>query len=657
MLIWLVLFFVYATNVFAQETFELEKIIIKSSRSNDALGELNKNVTVLTADEINSEPSKSLPELLSTKLGVYGIQYGNIKNSQVDIHASGETSISNVLVLIDGRRTNQIDLSGVDWSQIDSRSIERIEIIQGSGTVLYGDNASSGVINIITKKGQKDTKPLVTLSNEIGSWKTHKDSLSLEGGLHTLGYQINYVHDDTRGYRTNSAYWANDFDSSLDYDPNDTFGIDFTQGYHFNRDELPGALFGSDIINIGRRETTHAGDHGKTSDSHFDITPHLKFDLNNSQGGFSLFTSERKRLDYGLLSGFETMYETNSYEFQPKVMITTPLTNSINNKLTGGYDYFYAKEGRRSGTLGPNEDMVFVNKETSGVYLLDEATLDERWLVNIGVRGDWAQYVFDQKQQTAGKSQRSPTTEGYEGGFGYKYNPTSKVYISYGRSYRLPNVDEFFQNFFLGGGGLNTGLTYQIGNEWEWGVRDNTFKDTQLGLNFFVDQYKDEIYLDPNTFTNTNYGGRTRHYGLEAEVNRSFWNDRIESFFNVTFQQAEFRGGIFGGNLMTNVPDHLANVGLTLKPLQGLTTSITAHEVGKQFVVSDQANAQPKLKRSNTVDWDMKYDIKNIEFWLNMSNIFNREYSNYAVYSSSRNQVGFYPAPTHSINAGMKVKF
>lgn len=644
----------------ADDAADLGTLVVEASRSNDTTGEMNKNVTILTADDIDNSPSKSLPELLSSKLGIYGVQYGNIKNSQVDIHASGETSISNVLVLVDGRRTNQVDLSGVDWSQIDPSSIERIEIIQGSGAVLYGDNASSGVINIITKKGSKDTKPSVTLSSEIGSYQTHTDSMSINGGLHALDYQIDYSHEDSAGYRTNSAYWANNFNSHLSFDPNSIWGVDFSQGYHLDRSQFPGALFLSDLAQVGRTGTIHPGDNGTTSDSHFDVTPHLNFVLGESEGIFSLFTSERKLLSYGLFSGFETMYETDSYEFQPKLIMTTPLTDRLSNKVTGGYDYFYAKEDRRSGFLGPNEDMVFINKETSGVYLLDEATLDEKWLANIGARGAWAQYVFNQTQQATGKSDRSPTTEGYEGGLGYKYNPNSKIYISYNHSYRLPNVDEFFQNIYTafgGGGGLNTNLTFQTGNEWEWGVKDNTFKDTKLELHFFVDQYKNEIYLDPNTFTNTNYGGRTRHYGVETEASRTFWDGKIEPFFNLTFQQAIFRGGMYAGNRMTNVPDQLANAGLTIRPIKDLSTSITAHETGKQFVVSDENNLEPKLKRSNTIDWNIKYDFKNMEFWVTLANIFNEKYYSYAVYSSLSKDVGYYPAPGRNVEAGVKIKF
>ena len=77
-----------------------------------------------------------------------GIIFG--KTAQVDIRGFGDTSVSNTLVLVDGRRTNQIDISGVDWAQIDVNSIDRIEVTRGGQSVLYGDNAAGGVINIIT---------------------------------------------------------------------------------------------------------------------------------------------------------------------------------------------------------------------------------------------------------------------------------------------------------------------------------------------------------------------------------------------------------------------------------------------------------------------------------------------------------------------------
>ncbi len=653
------------TSTAYAETLDLDSIIIKASRSDDTLSNVTRPVSVITADDIAASPAKSLPELLGSQVGIYGTRYGNIKNTVVDLRGSGETAPTNVLILVDGRRLNQIDLSGQDWALIDLSTIERVEIIRGSGTVLYGDNAVGGVINIVTKKGRKSTRPSVTLSDEWGNYQTSKHGFEANGGIAKLDYQLNYAHEETTGFRANSNYWANDLNTRLGFDPTDNFGIDLAQGYHLDRYQLPGALFLSNIQQFGRRGVRPSlnNDHGWTSDSHFDVTPRLKFDAGAGEGEFSLFTTARKRANKFFTGStvYETMYLTESYEFQPKVVLSTPLSGDLNNKATAGYDYFYAKALRRSGTLGAPEDLLFAGKVTQGVYVLDEAVLDDKWLVNAGVRGAWAQYVFDQKQVTAGKSKRSPTTEGYEGGLGYKYNANSKVYVDFSRSYRLPAIDEFFQNLFdFGGGiggGLNTALTYQIGNQYEVGIKDQSFKNVKWGLNFFIAQYKNEIYLDPVTFNNTNYNARTRHYGSEAEASVLLFDGKVEPFVNLTLQEANFRGGTYGGNKIPFVPDQTAHAGVTYRPFERLSTSLSSDYVGKRFAISDQTNTHPKLKSYATLDWNVNYGLKSVELWVSLRNLLDTKYSSYGVYSSSANDIGYYPAPGRNFSAGVKVKF
>ena len=90
----------------------------------------------------------------------------------MDIRGFGETGPLNTLVLVDGRRVNEIDLSGVDWTQIPLDQVERIEIVRGSGSVLYGDNAVGGVINIITKKPEKPLSARV--EGVIGSYHSEQ---------------------------------------------------------------------------------------------------------------------------------------------------------------------------------------------------------------------------------------------------------------------------------------------------------------------------------------------------------------------------------------------------------------------------------------------------------------------------------------------------
>jgi len=307
--------------------------------------------------------------------------------------------------------------------------------------------------------------------------------------------------------------------------------------------------------------------------------------------------------------------------------------------------------------------MVLASEASQGVYLLDELALDNRWLLNTGVRGAWANYVFNQTQQTPTKFHRSPTTEGYEGGLGYKYNSNSKVFVNYTRSYRLPNLDEFFQSPYQTNGVdqpalINSGLTYQQGNQYQLGIKDQSVKNVNLGATITEVQYKKEIYDDPVTYANANYDGKTRHYSEEADASVELFNNKIEPFANITFQQTEFIKGQFSGNQLPDVPNQIAHAGITFRSLEGLSTSVSTDFVGKRFGLGDEANIYPKVKRYSTVNWSAKYDFKNIELWISLNNIFS---AHYYVFGSSFDAVNndevYYPAPTRNIEAGVKVKF
>ena len=111
------------------------------------------------------------------------------RQQSVDIRGFGETGALNTLVLVDGRRVNEIDLSGVDWSQIPLDQVERIEIVRGPGSVLYGDNAVGGVINIITKRPEKPF--LASAGVVIGSYTYNKESGSVSGKWGPLSAILN----------------------------------------------------------------------------------------------------------------------------------------------------------------------------------------------------------------------------------------------------------------------------------------------------------------------------------------------------------------------------------------------------------------------------------------------------------------------------------
>ena len=141
--------------------------------------------------------------------------FGGVNGARttVDLRGFGAFAASNTLVLINGRRVNDIDLAGVDFSTIPRESIERIEITSGnSGAVLYGDNAVGGVINIVTEErrrrpagrdARRSRRRLVqharmasvSVATNYGPWST-----SFYGnGIKSDGYRVNNALDQRNG--------------------------------------------------------------------------------------------------------------------------------------------------------------------------------------------------------------------------------------------------------------------------------------------------------------------------------------------------------------------------------------------------------------------------------------------------------------------------
>ena len=144
------------------------------------------------------------------------------------------------LVLVDGRRVNAIDLSGTDWLQIPLDQIERIEIIRGTGSVLYGDNATGGVINILTKVPTQGVH--ATAGLEAGSYDANKQKVSLSASAEDLAVSLYASRSDTDGYRQNNDLLAKDLGAKLTFFATDALTLRLNGSYHYDDYGMPGAL-------------------------------------------------------------------------------------------------------------------------------------------------------------------------------------------------------------------------------------------------------------------------------------------------------------------------------------------------------------------------------------------------------------------------------
>ena len=163
---------VFVSSAYAETLpeFVSDTIVVTPTRFEEPAPPTPGSLIVITRQDIERAPATSVPDLLAGTVGTMVTPlYGALGiDSSVSLRGtgSGGTTTSNTLVLLNGQRLNPIDSGSIDWSLIPLTSIERIEVMPGSGTVLYGDRSTGGVINIITKKSA-DTR---YVSAGVGSY-------------------------------------------------------------------------------------------------------------------------------------------------------------------------------------------------------------------------------------------------------------------------------------------------------------------------------------------------------------------------------------------------------------------------------------------------------------------------------------------------------
>jgi len=621
----------------------LDKIVVTPYRYEETLSKTDSSVTVIGQSEIKNSNAQKVVDVLRLVPGITVRDlYGNGVTASVDMAGFGGQAALNVLVLVDGRRVNDVDLSGVDWSQIPLNQVERIEVIRGgSAGVLYGDNASSGVISIITKKGYG--KPKVKLETRYGSYDMNAQNLSLGGGIdNKFSYWFSGGREATHGYRNNSFNKAKDFASKLEYSFNDALSLHFNSGLHDSTYGMPASLWQDYIDQYSRRYAKCGGDHANNKDIYYVLGARAE---SLGFGGFDIdFSYRKKKTD----SYFPTA-KLNTKGNLIKTFGVTPkytLGNSIfdhDNKLIAGLDYY------RADYTSNNYDRITdallnltgIRKNSIAGYLQNEFSILKQLILVGGYRYESARYVFSYHDNSGVYSEIDTKVQHkqkvFNTGLVYTYMDDSNAFFNMAKSFRFPEVDEFTYNDASYQQQLNTNLTPQSAMNYQIGAR-HKFSDRLKGsISVFRMNVKNELYYDSKSFLdifgywtgkNTNYD-KTIHEGLESSIDMKL-NDWINFFGNYTFTNAYFDGGQYSNNEIPMVPRHKGSVGLKFILPNNITFNVSGNYVGQRYFLNDQANAYSRLNGYMVADTNLSWRCKDLTVNFGINNIFNKKYSEYA---------------------------
>ena len=590
---------------------------------------------------------------------------GNGKAAQVDLRGFGETASSNTLVLVDGRRTNEIDLSGVDWAQIPVEQIERIEVLRGPGSVLYGDNATAGVINIITKSpsGKLTAGGGVTL----GSYDRYRVDAQTGGGYGRTAVSFYGSHEDSDGYRDNNDYRADDFGGKAVWDATDRIRLNLSGSYHEDSFGLPGALTQSEV-NADRRQTVNPDDQGSTRD--YFVKAGLDWDL-RTLGQLLADLSYRDRSGDSKFPDaffpFKNDFDTETLGFTPRYVLQGNVFDRT-NKLIAGVDLYHTQQDNTSysGFFSPLPSsptgLSDVDRDSVGAYLNNEFYVLDNLLLTLGARREYVKYDFDVQDLSAFplaplNESKSDSENAYHAGLTFLYGLNSSVFTRVSRSFRFPLVDELVvYDFDTGQIRVNPDLKPQTGTHYELGVRHYFTPKLRANLTLFRAEIEDEIFFNRPVFTNENYP-KTLHQGIEAGA-RAEVLKHVAVTGNYTYEKATFERGPYRNETIPAVPYHRANVGLRIFDLlPGVELAVDVSYYGSSFAVSDFENDFEKLDDYFTLDLKLSYEWEMFRAFVGVNNLTNEEYSEYAVIGGTPLQTNFYPAPERNFVFGLRAAF
>lgn len=628
---------VLLTQAWAEEKLNIDEIVVTATRADEEIYKISSNVTVITQEAIRKSTASTVQDLLRREEGlIIADLYGTGTKTTVDMR--GFTRGLNTVIMIDGRRLNEIDLSGVDWNTIPLENVERIEVVRGSQSVLYGDNAMAGAINIITKKGITQ-KPVLVLDGRGESYSGHTESGTVTGGNNWINYFLFSKIRETDGYRANSRFNASDAGGKLSFKMNDHLTFDITAGYHHDTQGLPGNLTEAQM-NADRRQTTKPDDHEKYNQHYIDAKTNIGL---GTWGDLEIgYSYNDRKLDTSLLffgSAYNVQRETATSGLRTKLTIDKKF-GSMRNLLVAGIDYNDAAVENNT-TFGASN----LAKKETGVYLQNELFLSPQFSFSVGYRNS------DAKFRDAVIGTQKFSEDAAKAGVTYNYADKSKIFVNYAKGYRLPTTDEIFD--FTG---VVTTLKPERSDTYEAGIVHTFSNRLQARLTVYTMDVKDELYFNPAG--GGGYGAnenldKTRHYGVETGFSAPINND-ISVVGSVGYSDAKFKSGPYDGNHIQLVPQYTASVGADYKFLKGFLLATNLIWNGKKYMDNDVMNAYQKMDAYVLVNTKLSYTYKNITAYVGINNIFNEKFSEYGIvaFGGARN---FYPAPERNFYGGLRI--
>jgi vitamin B12 transporter len=578
------------------------------------------SITVIYRDEIERRQLRTLPDVLRSVPGMKVAQSGGI-GKQTSIFTRG-TESNHTLVLLDGIDISDPSLPGgaFDPAHLLTENLERVEVMRGPMSSLYGSDAVGGVINLVTRKGSG--KPRFTAWAEYGSFKTVQQSTSVQGSNDRVNYALNFTTLHTRG------------ETQLEED----LGGDERDGY--DNTTLSGR------IGFSPTRQTELTLVGRYVDTEGDLDPFLD-DPDSEDDTSQLFLRSEGRLE--LLGGKwqqrlgvgYTDYDRSNSNDPDDVNPERSRSSNDGTRLKFDWQHDFLVGRSHVVTLGGETERETIDSSFSSEGLFgtfdsgaDESMrtsavfLQDQFSSTLGIFGAAGLRLEDNEEFGSELTYRVAT------GYAHPRFGT-RIHASIATAFKAPSLDDLYGTSTFSGFTTfqgNPDLDPEKSRGWEVGIEQPLFGErVRLGSTYFQNRIRDLIQVTDD-FTTLENVGRAKTDGFESFVSLELW-DRLSARVDHTYVSAEDRDS---GQDLLRRPAHTLNSRLEVIPIPKTTLSLDVQYVGPRKDVDPATFERISVGGYTVVDTAASYDVNaNWRIFGRLDNLFDREYRDPAGFQSS----------------------
>ena len=347
----------YGTATEGYEAFDLGEVVVTPTKTKKTVEDISATVSVITREEIEASGANSVMDILGNLPGVFVKKQETLGRADINIRGIGQDG-RRIMVLIDGRPVKVALFGCTVTHSLPLDNVEKIEVVRGPASILYGTDALGGVINIITREAEERVETDLTTS--YGTYDTRQYLLRHGGKQEKFDYYITADKKESDGHRVNGGYDGKDYTTKFGYFLTENIKATLSGKYFDGKKEKPGTI--TEPTPEDRRDYKRSAV-DLTFDSDFgEWDSSLK--LYHNYGHHQFFGTDlwhHKDYTYGAMFKFSRFWEKN--------------------ELTTGIDY-----KKQEGKKLPPQPAGEYDKNEYAFYFLNEHALLNNLILSLGAR-------------------------------------------------------------------------------------------------------------------------------------------------------------------------------------------------------------------------------------------------------------------------------